>query len=62
MRLGDKVRLRISNREASTYFWFTYAGEKMTVVANDGNDVEPVKVDRYKIYSRQKHWHPFTLR
>ncbi len=43
---GDKVRLRISNGGASTYFWLTYAGGKMTVVANDGNDVEPIEVDR----------------
>lgn len=43
---GDKVRLRISNGGASTYFWLTYAGGKMTVVATDGNDVEPVDVDR----------------
>ena len=43
---GDKVRLRISNAGASTYFWLTYAGGKINVVANDGNDVEPVKVDR----------------
>jgi FtsP/CotA-like multicopper oxidase with cupredoxin domain len=43
---GDKVRLRISNGGASTYFWLKYAGGKMTVVANDGNDIEPVEVDR----------------
>lgn len=43
---GDKVRLRISNAGASSYFWLTYAGGKITVVANDGNDVEPVVVDR----------------
>jgi CopA family copper-resistance protein len=43
---GDKVRLRISNGGASTYFWLTYAGGKITVVANDGNDVEPVEIDR----------------
>jgi FtsP/CotA-like multicopper oxidase with cupredoxin domain len=43
---GDKVRLRISNGGASTNFWLTYAGGKITVVANDGNDVEPVEVDR----------------
>jgi len=43
---GDKVRLRISNGGASSYFWLSYAGGKMTVVANDGNDVEPVEVDR----------------
>jgi CopA family copper-resistance protein len=43
---GRKVRLRISNGGASSYFWLNYAGGKMTVVANDGNDVEPVEVDR----------------
>jgi len=43
---GDKVRLRISNGGASSYFWLRYAGGKITVVANDGNDVEPVEVDR----------------
>src|SRR5699024_8272461 len=43
---GDKVRLRISNGGASSYFWLNYAGGKITVVANDGNDVEPVEVDR----------------
>lgn len=46
LRGGDKVRLRISNGGASSYFWLTYAGGKITVVANDGNDVEPVEVDR----------------
>jgi len=45
-KAGDKVRLRISNGGASTYFWMRYAGGKITVVANDGNDVEPVIVDR----------------
>lgn len=43
---GEKVRLRISNGGASSYFWLNYAGGKMTVVANDGNDVEPMEVDR----------------
>ncbi len=46
---GDRVRLRISNAGASSYFWLTYAGGKLTVVANDGNDVEPVLVDRLLI-------------
>lgn len=45
-KAGDKVRLRIANGGASTYFWLTYAGGKITVVANDGNDVEPIEVDR----------------
>ena len=46
LKAGDKVRLRISNGGASSYFWLRYAGGKMTVVASDGNDVEPVEVDR----------------
>lgn len=45
-RAGDKVRLRIANAGASDYFWLSYAGGKITVVASDGNDVEPVEVDR----------------
>jgi CopA family copper-resistance protein len=48
-KAGDKVRLRISNAGATTYFWLTYAGGKITVIANDGNDVEPVEVDRLLI-------------
>jgi CopA family copper-resistance protein len=43
---GDQVKLRVVNGGASTYFWLTYSGGKITVVANDGNDVEPVEVDR----------------
>jgi FtsP/CotA-like multicopper oxidase with cupredoxin domain len=46
LKAGDKVRLRVSNGGASSYFWLTYAGGKITVVANDGNDVVPVEVDR----------------
>ncbi|WP_245977411.1 multicopper oxidase domain-containing protein [Albibacterium indicum] len=45
-KAGDKVRLRIANGGASSYFWVNYAGGKFMVVANDGNDVEPVEVDR----------------
>lgn len=46
LKAGDKIRLRIANGGASSYFWLRYAGGKMTVVASDGNDVEPVEVDR----------------
>ncbi len=49
LKAGDKVRLRISNGGASSYFWLRYAGGKITVVANDGNDVIPVDVDRLMI-------------
>lgn len=43
---GETVRLRIINGSASTYFWLSYAGGKISVVASDGEDVEPVEVDR----------------
>lgn len=46
LKAGDKVRLRISNGGSSSYFWLRYAGGKITVVASDGNDVEPIEVDR----------------
>ncbi|WP_240904778.1 multicopper oxidase domain-containing protein [Sphingobacterium sp. SGR-19] len=45
-KAGDRVRLRLINGGASSYFWITYAGGKITVVANDGNDVVPMEVDR----------------
>ncbi len=48
-KAGDKVRLRVSNGGASSNFWLTYAGGKITVVASDGNDVEPIEVDRLLI-------------
>ncbi|MFT7351130.1 MAG: CopA family copper-resistance protein [Flavobacterium sp.] len=48
-KAGEKVRLRVSNGGGSSYFWMTYAGGKITVVANDGNDVQPIEVDRLLI-------------
>lgn len=47
--VGHRVRLRIANGGASTYFWISYAGGPLTVVANDGNDVQPVQADRMLI-------------
>jgi FtsP/CotA-like multicopper oxidase with cupredoxin domain len=43
---GDKVKLRIINGSASTYFWVENPGSKITVVASDGTDVVPVEVER----------------
>lgn len=45
-KAGDKVRLQIANGGASSYFWLSYAGGKIKVVASDGLDIEPVEVDR----------------
>jgi CopA family copper-resistance protein len=46
LKPGEKIRLRVINGSASTYFWLQFAGGKMNVVASDGIDVKPVKVDR----------------
>jgi len=45
-KAGDQVKLHIVNGSSSTYFWLKYAGGKITVTANDGEDVQPIKVDR----------------
>lgn len=45
-KAGDKIKLRVVNGGASSYFWLTWAGGKVTVVASDGEDVVPVEVDR----------------
>ena len=45
-KAGDKIRLRVVNAGASSYFWLNYGGGKLTVIANDGNEVVPVEVDR----------------
>ncbi len=43
---GTRLRLRVINGSASTYFWLNYTGGKITVVGTDGTDVVPVEVDR----------------
>ncbi|WP_233496693.1 multicopper oxidase domain-containing protein [Mucilaginibacter hurinus] len=45
-KAGDRVKLRVINGSSSTYFWLGWAGGKISVVANDGEDVQPVTVDR----------------
>ena len=46
LKAGDKVHLRVANGGSSSYFWLNYGGGKITVIGNDGNEVEPVEVDR----------------
>ncbi|MBA4150870.1 MAG: multicopper oxidase domain-containing protein [Verrucomicrobia bacterium] len=43
---GETVRLRIINAAASTYFYLQSATGPMTIVANDGPPVKPIKVNR----------------
>lgn len=46
---GEKVRLRLINAGASTYFYIDSATGPMTIVAADGPDIEPVEVNRFLI-------------
>ncbi|ACO76293.1 Copper-resistance protein A precursor CopA family [Azotobacter vinelandii CA] len=48
-RPGERVRLRLINAAAMTYFDVRIPGLKMTVVAADGQYVEPVSVDELRI-------------
>ncbi len=43
---GETVRLRIIDGSASSYFWVEFAGGQMTVIAADGLEVQPIKVDK----------------
>ena len=48
---GERVRLRIINGGAASYFDVRIPGLKMTVVAADGQYVHPVTVDEFRIGS-----------
>ena len=46
---GERIRLRFINSSAMTYFDVRIPGLEMTVVQADGNNVQPVKVDEFRI-------------
>lgn len=46
---GEKVRLRFINGSAMSFFDVRIPGLKMTVVAADGQHVEPISVDEFRI-------------
>ena len=46
---GENVRLRFINGSSMTFFDVRIPGLKMTVVAADGQDIEPVTVDEFRI-------------
>lgn len=46
---GERIRLRLINGSAMTLFDVRIPGLKMTVVAADGNDVNPVPIDEIRI-------------
>lgn len=48
-RPGEKVRLRFINAGASTYFDCRIPGLKLTIVQADGQNVQPVEVDEFRI-------------
>ena len=48
-RPGEKVRLRFINGSSSTIFDVRIPGLKMTVISADGQDVQPVPVDEFRI-------------
>ncbi|HEY6645315.1 copper resistance system multicopper oxidase [Povalibacter sp.] len=48
-RRGERVRLRIINGASMTFFDLRIPGLELTIVAADGQDVEPVTVDEFRI-------------
>jgi CopA family copper-resistance protein len=46
---GERVRLRFINGSANSYFDLRIPGLKLSVVAADGQDVEPIAVDEFRI-------------
>jgi FtsP/CotA-like multicopper oxidase with cupredoxin domain len=46
---GERVRLRIINGSSMSFFDLRIPGLKLTVVATDGQDVEPITVDELRI-------------
>ncbi|HEY2396156.1 MAG TPA: copper resistance system multicopper oxidase [Rudaea sp.] len=46
---GERVRLRFINGASMTFFDVRVPGLKLTVVAVDGQDVEPVTVDEFRL-------------
>lgn len=43
---GEKVRVRMVNAAASTYFWLTFGGDAPLLVASDGLNVVPVEKEK----------------
>ncbi|WP_370655451.1 copper resistance system multicopper oxidase [Candidatus Binatus sp.] len=66
---GERVRLRFINASSMTIFDVRIPGLAMTVVQADGNDVEPVDVDEFRISVAETYdlivqpndWSAFTI-
>lgn len=48
-RPGERVRLRVINGSAMTYFDLRIPGLKLTIVAADGRAIDPVEVDELRV-------------
>jgi FtsP/CotA-like multicopper oxidase with cupredoxin domain len=48
-KTGERVRLRVINGAAQTFFNLRIPGLPMTVIAADGQNVKPVEVDEFQI-------------
>ncbi|RZK98404.1 MAG: copper oxidase, partial [Methylobacterium sp.] len=48
-RFGERIRLRFINSAAMTHFDMRIPGVRMTVVQADGNNVEPLVVDEFRL-------------
>lgn len=48
-KAGDKVRVRVINAGASTYFWLQLANKHLNVVSADGIDIEPFHTEKLLI-------------
>ena len=43
---GEKVRVRVINAAASTYFWLSFGGENPIMISSDGVDVQPFHTNK----------------
>ncbi len=48
-KAGETIRLRIINGSASSFFYVEFAGGPLTIIAADGQEVEPLKLKRLLI-------------
>jgi CopA family copper-resistance protein len=46
---GERIRLRFINGSSMTYFDVRIPGLKLTIVGADGQDIEPISVDEFRI-------------
>ncbi len=58
---GEKVRLRIINAGASSYFFLTLGNQPLNVISADGIDIEPINVKELLIGSAETYDIVFTV-